>query len=242
MTSKLKLALGVCLLASSVAYAVAPTNAGFDGGADDGFTGNAFFEATGGNPGGNAHHDALIFFNDLRTGGDGEPANPNFLGNYSAFSTLTIKVDVKTNSLMDFLGDQIARPVGVRLVNRDIVGPDGPAGVFFELGTLGVNFTPDWTTLSVVIANTSSTTLPAGWIGFGDTNASFEPVLPPGATFASILAGVDEFAITGAVPGFFFTDAFFDVQIDNIAIVPEPGVATLLIIGVGSRLLKRRWK
>jgi hypothetical protein len=36
---------------------------------------------------------------------------------------------------------------------------------------------------------------------------TFELTLPAGVTFADVLAGVDEFAVTGAVPGFFFTDA-----------------------------------
>ena len=62
---------------------------GFDGGANDGFTGNAFFEATGGNPDGNAHHFLTAFFISLRTGGLGEPVNPNFLGDYSSFDQVS---------------------------------------------------------------------------------------------------------------------------------------------------------
>ena len=51
-------------------------------------------------------------------------------------------------------------------------------------------------------------------------------------TFGDILAGVDEFAVTGAFPGFFFTDAFYDVRIDNISVlVPEPGACALLLTG-----------
>jgi len=241
MRPTVKIVFGVCALASSITYAAIPTVAGFEGGADDGFTGNAFFEATGGNPGGAARHTGDLFFNELRTGAEFEPANPDFLGDYSHFGSVTISVDVKTNMLDDFFGDPISRPVGVKLIDRDIMGPDGPSGVWFELGTLGVNFTPNWTTLSVFIADTTSTALPPGWVGFGDEDPiTFEPRLPPGATFASVLAGVDEFDITGNAPGFFFTDAFWDVQVDNISIVPEPGVATLLIAGLGSICLKRR--
>lgn len=217
-------ALSMGITAATV-QAVAPTVVGFDGGTDGGFTGNAFYQATGGNPGGVAHHDALIFFNDLRTGAPGEPANPGFLGDYSSFASVLFSIDIKTNSLMDFIGNQIVRSVGISLKNENIQGPDGTAGVFFELGLVGVNFNPDWTTLSVTIVDPSSTTLPAGWIGFGDTNNFFEPVLPAGVTFADILANVTEFDVTGAVPGFFYTDAFFDVLIDNITVMPVSPVS-----------------
>jgi hypothetical protein len=225
----------MCMLATP-AFSQSTTVAGFDGGADDGFTGNAFFEAAGGNPGGNAHHLALIFFNDLRTGAVGEPANPGFLGDYSSFDEVTFSVDVKTESLTDFIGNEIARPIGLKLVNHNIQGPDGDAGVFFEVGTLGVNFTPDWTTLSVTVDDPTSPDLPPGWIGFGDTNEFFEPVLPPGVTFADILADVTEFDVTGAVPGFFFTDAFFDVRIDNISVTvtAPPAAAVCLDVKPGS--------
>ena len=131
---------------------------------------------------------------------------------------MTLSVDVKTESLTNFFGFQIARPIGIKLWNRNIPGPDSDAGVFFEAGTLGVDFTPDWTTLSVTFDPTSSD-LPPGWIGFGDVNEFFEPVLPAGVTFADILANVTEFDVTGAVPGFLFTDAFFDVRVDNIAVI-----------------------
>ena len=49
-----------------------------------------------------------------------------------------------------------------------------------------------------------------------------------GATFATVLASVDEFAITGAVPGFFFTNADFDVQIDNIMVTVDSPVSVEL--------------
>ena len=225
--------VAICSWAASI-FAASTAVVGFDGGSNGGFSGNALFEATGGNPGGAARHVSDLFFNDLRTGALGEPANPDFLGDYSSFDSVTFSFDLKTNMLDDFIGNPIARPIGIALKDRDIMGGSGPSGIFFEIGIVGVNFTPDWTTLSVTIDDPTSTELPAGWIGFGEEDPNtFEPILPAGATFASVLASVDEFDVTGAVPGFFFTNAFWDVQIDNIAVtVPEPGSFLLLLTGL----------
>jgi len=204
---------------ATIASGASTTTVGFDGGSDGGFIGNAYFETTGGNPDGVARHLFDGFFTDLRTGAPGEPTNAGFLGNYTEFESVTISFDVKTNYLNNFMGDPIARPIGVFLRNHDITGPNGAAGVFFEMGTVGVNFTPGWTTLSVTIDDPLSPTLPAGWVGFGDDDpVTYEPILPAGVTFASVLANVGEFDITGAVPGYFFTYAFYDVLIDNVSI------------------------
>ncbi|MEL7472674.1 MAG: hypothetical protein AAGK04_05090 [Planctomycetota bacterium] len=235
--------IAVCSMGSMVATSMAMPNStvvGFDGGSDGGFQGNAFYEATGGNPDGRARHFNDSFFNELRTGAIGETTNPDFLGDYSPFNDITFSFDIKTDSLTDFIGNQIARPIGVKFIDRDIQGGSGSSGVFFEMGIQGVNFTPDWTTLSVTISDPTQVGLPAGWIGFGDEDPNtFEPILPAGATFASVLASVDEVHITGAVPGFFFGNAFSDVSIDNVTLlVPTPATASLL--GLGGLLAARR--
>lgn len=219
--------LALCAVATGVRGAET-TTVGFDDGDNMGFSGNALFEATDGNPGGAARHVGDLFFNDLRTGGTGEPENPGFLGSYSAALSVTFSVDVRTNLLTDFIGNPIVRSIGISLEDRDIMGPSGPSGVFFEMGLVGESINPDWTTYSVTIDDPTSDALPAGWIGFGDEDpATFEPVLPDGATFATVLASVDEFRVTGAVPGFFYTNAFWDVQIDNITVtVEEAGTPT----------------
>ena len=215
--------LAMCALTTS-AHGAETTAVGFDGGDSMGFSGNALFEATDGNPGGAARHVSDLFFNELRTGAPGEDANPGFLGDYSGATSVTFSFDVKTNMLDDFIGNPIARPIGISLKDRDIMGPSGPSGVFFEVGIIGVAFNPDWTTLAVTIDDPTATELPPGWIGFGDEDPStFEPILPAGATFASVLAGVDEFQVTGAVPGFFYTNAIWDVQIDNIMVTVVGG-------------------
>ncbi len=193
---------------------------GFDGGGSGNFTGNFSFEAAGGNPEGNAHMFLQSFFPSLRTGGVDEPLNSSFIGDYSSFAEVTLRVDVKVDSITSFFGAEIQRPLGVALIDRDVMGPSGPSGVFFELAALSSTAQPNWTELSVTINDPAAIALPTGWIGFGDEDpTTFAPVLPPGATFASVLASVDEIQITGAVPGFFFTNANFDFRLDNLAAI-----------------------
>ena len=240
-TRNLTIAVAITGLAG-MAHAAENTVATFDGGSNDGFSGNALFEPTGGNPGGVARTDGQINFTSLRTGGVGEPSNAGFLGDYSGFTNVSFSVDVKTNSLTDFIGNQSFRPIGVRLINRDIQGDSGPAGVYFQLGTLSVFDNPEWTTLSVLIEDPTSTTLPAGWAGFGSEDPNtFAPQLPAGSTFADILANVTEFQISGAVPGFFFGPVFADYSIDNISVtVPAPAGVGALALGVLGASRRRR--
>lgn len=219
---------------------------GFDDGDPSGFTGNVFFEAGGGNPGGNAHFFVQAFFPSLRTGGQGEPSNPAFLGDFSVFDTVTYGFDVRVDSITDFIGNEIARPFGIMLIDRDIQGPSGPSGVFFETPALNFVDQDEWTHYSVTIDDPTAEDLPPGWIGFGDEDPNtFEPILPPGASFATVLAGVDEFRLTGAVPGFFFNNANFDFRIDNVSVkgvvIPEPSSACCLGI-TGLLLFTRRRK
>jgi len=231
----------LCLLATTV-DAASTTVVGFDGGSNDGFMGNAFFEATGGNPGGNAHHVAPDFFGiSLRTGAPNEPSNPDFLGDYSSFGEVSFGFDIRVDVLRDFIGNQTFREVGIALRDRDIQGPSGASGVFYTLDVLNENFQDDWTNLSVTIDDPTSTTLPPGWIGFGDEDPNtFEPILPPGATFASVLASVDEFEITTFVPGFFFTSVNTDVRIDNVAVtVPEPASWLIQLAGLLTLVFRR---
>ena len=242
MKNKFVMMALVALLAGQL-QAATPTVVGFDGGSDDGFTGNAFFEAAGGNPDGNAHHFAQIFFNEIRTGGLGEPANPDLLGDYSALGPFTLSLDIKVDSITDFIGNEIVRPIGFSLRDRDIQGPSGDSGVFFTLDDISSFTHGEWTTLSVTVDDPTSSSLPPGWIGFGDEDPNtFEPILPAGASFASVLAGVDELQITGAVPGFFFTFANYDLRIDNITLsaVPEPSCGCLWLLGLlGLRFCRR---
>lgn len=225
--------------AGSIALA-GTTTVGFDGGDPSGFSGNAFFESAGGNPGGRAHHLNDSFWQELRTGSPGEPTNAAFVGDYGQYTSVTLGFDLKVDSIANFFGNQIIMEIGINLIDHDTVGPDGPAGVFYNLGLISQSRQPNWTHMEVTISDPSSTTLPAGWTGFGAYDSFFNPILPAGSTFASVLADVDEFQVTTLVPGFFYTNNFWDISIDNVSItaVPEPGAAALL--GIAALAVLRR--
>ena len=70
---------------------------------------------------------------------------------------------------------------------------------------------------------------------------TFEPILPPGATFATVLASVDEFQVTTFVPGFFFGNATYDARFDNIFVtVPEPTCGWMVALMGGLVLVRGR--
>jgi hypothetical protein len=237
------LAAAACVGWTAVAQAASSTVVGFDGGSDGGFSGNAFFEASGGNPDGAAHFALQTFGIELRTGAPGETTNPDFLGDYSGFGAVTFSVDVKVTSLV-FQGNQIARELGIELLDYDVQGPDGPAGVYFLLDYISLADYADWHTLSVTL-DPSQMDLPPGWIGFGDYDpVTFEPMLPDGATFASVLAGVDEFRLTSFQPGYFYGNTGFNVRVDNLSVstsaVPVPGAVWLLASGLAALARRRR--
>ncbi len=229
----------------SRAYAQpASTVVGFDGGSDDGFTGNAFFEASDGNPGGNAHFFLETFGIEIRTGQEDGPMNPNFLGDYSAASSVVFGLDVQVDSIT-FFGSEVSRNLGVVLVDRDIQGPSGPSGLWYTLGSISAASTSDWTHLDVTIDDVTQGALPLGWIGFGDEDPNtFETILPPGASFASVLAGVDEFRISTFEPGFFFGFTNFDARLDNVSVqvntVPEPVGLAFFAAALGCLTHRRR--
>lgn len=162
--------------------------------------------------------------------------NTAFVGDYTAVPSVEIGLDVKTLSL-EFFGQPVTRDLVVEL--RDYDGaPEGMpyVSVWFNLGTLDASKT-GWETMSVTIADTGATALPTGWGGYGaEDPVTFEPTLPAGRTFASVLAGVDEIAFTTYVPGWFFGETAFDVVVDNLFIrtlsaVPE--APSGLLFGAG---------
>jgi hypothetical protein len=171
---------------------------------------------SGGNPGANMQGLFTGFVFDVRN-----KANLALVGDLTRFSSIRLTVDVKVNSITNFVGNQISRELIVEL--RDNTNANGfPfTSVYFSLGVINSS-TPGWVTLSATIPDTGAAALPQGWKGTGGEDpVTFEPILEPGRTFSSVLASVDSIHFTTGVPGFFFTDANYDIQIDNVGFMAE---------------------
>ena len=238
LITKLAAACAVCALAGG-AYADATTT--FDSGTEGwSVSGRDDISATGGNPGANMDVDLIdVFGADIRNTTNGE-----FLGDYNRFGgSVELSVDVKVNSIYSqFFPGELPRDMVVEL--RDLDNPnDGYpyTSVWFNLGTLDASVDNGWVTYSVVIDDTAATDLPAGWGGYGDEDPNtFEPILPAGRTFASVLESVDELHFTTFVPGFFFGFTNFDIQVDNISIKSVPAPASVALVGLGGLVATRR--
>lgn len=159
-------------------------------------------------------------------------SNADFVGNYARAQSLTISLDVLTNSIT-YLGNEVTRGLFVKL--SSFGGGDSPlATVYYELGTLSAAI-DGWQNLSVTIDDTTSAVLPNGWGGVdGDGNLS----LPAGYTFADVLANVDQIEFTTFEPDYFYGFTQFDVAGDNFTVnfgaVPEPATWGLMILGFGA--------
>lgn len=138
--------------------------------------------------------------------------NPAFIGNFGAVKSVTIGLDVNVKSIT-FRGREVERELVVELRDYDNPYNGMPyTAVWAKLGT--ISHKGSWQRLQVSIPDTRATTMPAGWGGTGSGGLS----LPPGRTFADVLAGVDEIAITTYVPGWFYGFTNYELAVDNLSI------------------------
>jgi hypothetical protein len=139
--------------------------------------------------------------------------NQAFVGDYTAARSVTLGIDVKVNSIT-YEGIEVSRHMVVEL--RDYRNPYGNmpfTSVWFDLGEIS-SAAPGWQHMSVTIPDTSATTLPRGWGGYGSGEVS----LPPGRTFADVLANVQEAVFTTYVPGYAYGYTNYDIELDDISI------------------------
>jgi hypothetical protein len=127
------------------------------------------------------------------------------------------KLDAEAR-VVNYLGSPTRRELVVELRDYDNPPVDHPyTSVWTIVGYLDAVNEPGWRTLGVTIADPNSVTLPEGWGGYGAEDQWGNPYLPPGRTFADVIAGVDEIAITTFQPGYAYgSDHEFDVLYDNI--------------------------
>lgn len=189
------------------------------------------------------HTDATLQFAQYWTGD-----NQAFLGNYAAFKSVTLSMDVKVDSVTQLNGDPVQRDFVVELRDYDKPGANGPySSVWFKLGAIGDGNTA-MQHFSVTF-DPNANTLPAGWSGYGGQDANGNATLPTAQTFRRLLSDVDEVVFGTAVPGYFYNESQYKLWVDNIAIsagngvsaVPETDTGIMLMAGLGMLgLLARR--
>lgn len=168
--------------------------------------------------------------------------NAAVIGDYTKASSVTFGLDFNAYSIT-YLGNEVSRNIVVELRDYDNAPADLPyTSVWYVLGSVQAG--EGWKHLSVTIADTSSTALPAGWGGYGAEAADGSPILPANRSFTDVLKGVDEVVFTTFVPGYFYGWTDYDVAVDNISItaVPEPGTLLLQALGLTAiaGLVRRR--
>jgi hypothetical protein len=177
-----------------------------------------------------------------------DPAS-GFVGDYTTSKSVTIGIDVDTLSLQEGQ-NQTTRHLSVELDDYEHAQPGYDAlALSYDFGAV-LDSSKGWQHLSVTIADTSATGLPAGWsvIGYDDPNGNpISNSLPPGITFADVLAHVDTLAFQSSPRSSPQTLTNFDVAVDNISLsgnftapVPEPTTVALFGLGLSALALRRR--
>jgi hypothetical protein len=236
--------VAIALLGVPAAQAQVPTVVTFDNGTEGWMPGGdcGTVVPTGGNPGGHWNIASVIC---------GEPnnyilqgwfmltndTNPAFLGDYGAKGPVRLSVDVDvTDFTYYWFGTAVeeSRQVVFELIDHDIQYTDPSTGyswpwasVIYPAGYLP-NRSAGYKHFTVDIPDPHATAVPAGWVGFGgpEDPVTYMPQLPPGVTFADVLAGIDEIQIHAIEPGYFYDFGFiYDLDFDNIAITGIPANA-----------------
>ncbi len=143
-------------------------------------------------------------------------------GDLTQYHSVTLSIDVRVFQLRNFFDEDMNPawfPFTLQLI--DIGDPEDwndDASVYFVSDGLP-QILDGWATFTWTIDDTSATELPAGWGGTGaEDPVDYHPILPPGRTFTSVLASVDQIYFTTMQPGYFYGANFWEVGFDNVKI------------------------
>ncbi len=157
----------------------------------------------------------------LRNETPGSPA----LGNLTIHPSFRFSVDFRVTRLENWFQEPMD-PAWFNLTLEFVDYTDnGPVSVY-HVGPPLPQIIDGWTTYTWDVPDTSSTVLPPGWGGTGDEDpVTFEPRLPAGRTWTSVLANVDEVRVSTMQPGYFYSSSFWEAGFDNVNIIVIGGGA-----------------
>lgn len=207
----------------------------FDGGQTGGWTlqNSTIIEPAGGNPGPYIAIPAIETFGVTLAN-----RSPLLTGDLTRYgNALTLSLDWRTFTYSTIFGDPLdpnGLPLVLELVDEGDPGdPTDNASVFY-VGEGMPSLAAGWDRREYTIPFPVGGALPAGWGGSGaEDPVTFEPILPPGRTYANVLASIDEVRVTTFQPGFFYGFRVLEVGVDNIqvSVVPAPGALAVLALG-----------
>ena len=97
-------------------------------------------------------------------------------------------------------------------------GTEPFSSVWTTLGVLDP-LHPKWRRMVAQMPDTRAADIPDGWSGSGaEDPATGKTILPPGVTFADVMANADEIVVTTLQPGYIYDFSYFDVTLDQITL------------------------
>jgi hypothetical protein len=183
-----------------------------------GWTCNGEELISGGNPGNQLHVPYMdwywIYFRNTETT---SVATGNLLRHGGP---LTFAVDVQVVQLNNWNNEPMD-PNNFPLVIQLVDATDPNISVYFVGAGMPAQ-NAGWVRYTFTVPDPASTALPPGWGGTGaEDPMTFEPILPPGRTYTSVLQNVGEARLTTAVPGYFYVPSWWEVGFDNLLISVE---------------------
>lgn len=136
---------------------------------------------------------------------------------------LRVSFDLLNIQFINFFGDPIdpaSRPIILELHDEgDPENFEDNVSVWFR-GPAMPSMTDGWVHYEMTIPVPAGDEMPAGWGGTGaEDPVTFEPKLPDGRTFRSVLQNVTQARVSTFEPGYFYTFSGIEFGADNITVV-----------------------
>jgi hypothetical protein len=220
MKTCLSIPVFACGLLASATYGQVVYSEGFnDGPAGWTATGGGEVQPVGGNPGGFMWIPyADWYWAELRT--EAVPAMTGDLSRYGG--ALEFGVDIRVFQLNNWFNEPMD-PSWFPVVFQFVHATEPGVSVYWT-GPGMPAIENEWVRYSIQIPDPTSATLPPGWGGTGDEDpVTYMPILPPGMTFAQVMANVGEVRVTTAQPGYMYVPSFWEAGYDNVELSVAAG-------------------